>query len=67
MVEGASETIMLDFVEAVHVQLPHKTVDFFMPKVSRQYDLFKPNHIFDYKLKAIRCPVYYLVELLILH
>jgi len=66
MIESASEIIMLDFVEAIHVELSHKTVHLFMSKVSRKDNLLKPNHIFDYKLKSICCPVYYLVELLIL-
>ena len=66
MPKGALEVVMFDFVEAIHVELPHKTVHLFMPKVSRKHNLLKSNHILDYKLKSIRCPVYDLVELLIL-
>lgn len=67
MSKGAFEVVVFDFVKAVHVELSHKTVDFVMSEVSWQDDFFKFDDIFDYKLKATRCPVNYLVVLFILN
>ena len=33
--EGALEVVMFDFVEAIHIQLPHKTIHLVVSEVSR--------------------------------
>jgi hypothetical protein len=64
VLEGAFEVVMLHFVEAVHVELPHKAVDFFVPEIPRQHDLLELDDILDYELQAIGGPVHYLLVLL---
>lgn len=67
MSEGAFEVVMFYFVEAIHVELSHETVDFVMSEVSWQDNFFKFDHIFDHELETTGCPVNYLVVLFILN
>lgn len=57
MLEGAFEVVMFHFVEAVHVELAHKTVHLLVSKVSGEYDLFELHDILDDELKAAGGPV----------
>ncbi len=51
MAEGALEMVVLHFVEAVHVELPHKTVDLLVPEVTRKHDLLELHDIPNDKLE----------------
>ena len=57
MLEGAFEVIMFHFVEAIHVELPHKAVHFFVSEVSRQHYFLEFDYILDHELLTIVGPV----------
>lgn len=57
---------MFDFVEAVHVELPDKTINFIMSKVTREDNFFKFDNIFNNKLCSVLCPKDNFLKLLIL-
>ena len=63
MFESAFEVVVFHFVEAIHVELSDKAIDFLMPEVSGQDYLLKFDDILDNELKAIVGPVYYLLVL----
>lgn len=54
MLEGAFEVVMLHFVEAVHVELPHETVHLLVPEVSWKHDLFELHDVLNHELTATR-------------
>ena len=64
MLEGAFEVVMLDLVEAVHVELPHEAVHLVVPKVPGQHYLFKFRDVLYDELSAVASPVDDLLELL---
>jgi len=64
MSESAFEIVVFHFVEAIHVELSHKAVYFFVSEVPGQDDLFELHNILDDELKAIVRPIHYLLVLL---
>jgi hypothetical protein len=54
-------------MEAIHVQLPDKAVDFIMPKIARQDNLLKFVDIFDDEIESGCRPICDFVELIILN
>lgn len=50
MTERAFEVVVFDFVEAIHVELPHKAINFVVPEVFRQYDFLEFDYILDHEL-----------------
>lgn len=66
MPEDTSEVVMFGFVEAIHVELPHKAVHFVMSKEAREDDLFKFDDIAYNELSAILRPKDNFLKLLIL-
>lgn len=67
MPEGTLEVVMFDLVETVHVELPHKTVDFVMSEVSWQHNFFEFDYVFDHELKTAGSPVDDLMVLFVLN
>lgn len=57
VLEGGFEVVMFGFVEAVHIELSYKAVNFVMPEVFWQYDFLKFGDVFDGELKATIGPV----------
>jgi hypothetical protein len=53
MPEGALEGVVLDFVEAVHVELPHEAIHLVVSEVVREHNFFKFNDVLYDELKAI--------------
>lgn len=51
MAEGAFEMVVLHFVEAIHVELPHKAIDLLVPEVTRKHDLLELHDIPNNKLE----------------
>ncbi len=45
MPEGAFEVVMFDLVEAIHVELPHETVNFVVAEVVWQHYLLELGNI----------------------
>lgn len=52
-------------MKTIHVKLSDKTVDFIVAEETWQHNLLKFKHVFDHKLGAGSCPVYYFVELIV--
>ena len=67
VLEGGLEVVMLHLVEAIHVELPHKTIHLLMPEIARQDNFLKLHDVFNHKLLSIRRPVNNLLILLNLH
>ena len=48
--EGALEVVVFDFVEAIHIELPHKTVHLVVSEVTRQHQLLEFINVPDHEL-----------------
>lgn len=57
VLEGGLEVIMLGFVEAVHVELPYKTVHFIVPEIFGQDDFLEFGYVFNGEFCSVRGPV----------
>ena len=57
VLESAFEVVMFHFMEAIHIELPYKTIHFFVSEISGEDKLLKLNDIFDDKLESVRRPV----------
>jgi hypothetical protein len=61
--KGAFEAVMFDLVEAIHVELPYKTVHFVVSEETWQNDLLEFDHVLNHELQSIRGPINYLLVL----
>ena len=57
MFEGGFIVVMFNLMEAIHVELPHKAVNFLVPEVPGQNGFLKLEGIFDDEFLTVGGPV----------
>ena len=57
VLESAFEVVVFHFMKAIHIELPHKAIHFFVPEVSGKDKLLKLNNIFDHELESVGRPI----------
>ncbi len=67
MTKNTLGIVFTGFMETIHVQLPNKTINFFMPEIFGENNLLKFIDVFDDKFFAICPPEYNFCVFLILN